>query len=204
MTEDEAIGWMDSRFDAGAMAKVHRFVAMVLDESSRQNLVSRTSLETIWTRHIVDSAQLLALAPVSDGSWLDIGTGAGFPGMVVGLLRSHRTILSEPRRLRASFLSECIARLGVENTICLRNQAVEELNEPVAIISARAVAPVEKLLHAAAGCSTIGTRWLLPRGRSAVGELQELRNSWAGVFHVKQSVTDESAGILVLDQVVRR
>jgi 16S rRNA (guanine527-N7)-methyltransferase len=97
-----------------------------------------------------------------------------------------------------------VSRLGADDTITVRNQPVEKLEEPAAVISARAVALPEKLLHAAAGCSTIATRWLLPRGRSAAADLADLQKRWGGVFHVKQSVTDNEAGILVLDGVVRR
>ncbi|MDB5680584.1 MAG: rsmG, partial [Sphingomonas bacterium] len=103
MTEDEARAWAAARFDSAAMDRLDRLAAIVAEESERQNLIERSTLDQIWARHIVDSLQLVALGP--EGPWLDIGTGAGFPGLAVASVEPERAMsMVEPRRLRADYL----------------------------------------------------------------------------------------------------
>src|SRR3954468_11032461 len=83
--------------------RLEAFVTLLRQENERQNLVSRASLDTLWQRHILDSAQLTRFAPAEAQSWLDLGTGAGFPGLLVPLFHSARALLVESRRLRAEF-----------------------------------------------------------------------------------------------------
>jgi 16S rRNA (guanine527-N7)-methyltransferase len=109
MTEAEARQWIVDRFGVAREAKLAAFVALLIAESQHQNLVSKSSIGEIWARHIVDSAQLLAFADsASDGLWIDIGTGAGLPGIVVAILRDAPVMMIEPRRKRVDFLDRCI------------------------------------------------------------------------------------------------
>jgi 16S rRNA (guanine527-N7)-methyltransferase len=88
--EAEARVWIERlpQADRLALGRLDRLVAMLVEENRRQNLVSEASLAEVWRRHIADSAQLLRHAPNSpDGMWLDLGTGAGFPGLVVAILQ---------------------------------------------------------------------------------------------------------------------
>lgn len=202
MTEEEAEGWIEDRFGPAAHARCREFVRLVRAEATRQNLIAPSTLEQIWSRHVVDSAQLVPLAP-GEGMWLDIGTGAGFPGLVVALLRAERTLVVEPRRLRGNFLRAAAAELDL-SSVEVHTAKVESMATSAAVISARAVAPVEKLLHAAASCATTATRWLLPRGRTGAAELAQLRQHWTGEFHVEQSLTDPDSSVLVLDHVASR
>lgn len=192
MTEAEARAWMAMRFGGVLVARVERFVAMVLDENVRQNLISPASVTSIWARHVVDSAQLIELAP--RGTWVDIGTGGGFPGMIVALCRPEKTVMVEPRRRRAAFLQHCVDVLELTDA-SVESRKIEAVNVPAAVISARAVASVEKLLHAARGCATPSTRWILPRGRSSITE--------SAMFHVEHSVTDPESRILLIDGMGR-
>lgn len=202
MTGEEAQHWLAERFGADAVGRLSHFVELVRDENRRQNLISPASVEQIWTRHVLDSAQLVQLAP-AQGTWLDIGTGGGFPGLVVGLLRPTATILVEPRKRRAAFLEHCLTALGLDWVRVVATK-VESVTTQVAIVSARAVAPVENLLRAALPCATRTTRWLLPRGRFTEADLAQLRQRWQGVFHVEQSLTDPDSTILIADRVSPR
>ncbi len=83
------------------------------EENERQNLVSRASLDQLWLRHIADSAQLLRFAPSPEASWVDLGTGAGFPGLIVAALHQGPVTLVEERRLRVDFLRRAAESLGV-------------------------------------------------------------------------------------------
>lgn len=195
MTEDEARDWAASRLDGPAVARLEQLAAIVIAESERQNLISRSTLESIWARHIVDSLQLLPFAP--EGNWLDIGTGAGFPGLAVAAAEPERVIwLVEPRRLRADFLRRAGDALGLRN-VTVVSARVEAVQQRAKVISARAVARVGAVLASAVHCARDETIWLLPKGRAAREEVAEARQSWHGVFHVEQSITDPESSIVI-------
>ncbi|MDJ0643488.1 MAG: 16S rRNA (guanine(527)-N(7))-methyltransferase RsmG [Erythrobacter sp.] len=185
------------------MKRLERFVDMLLAENRQQNLISRPSEAHIWRRHIADSAQLLRYVSretteASRGPWLDLGTGAGFPGMVIAILRpDFRTVLVESRARRVEFLKNCTAELDLANCTVIgeRLERIEPFESWV--ISARAFAPLEKLLRLSAPFSTKATHYILPKGRSAKHEWEQLKPSIRKVFHVERSLTDDEAGIIV-------
>jgi 16S rRNA (guanine527-N7)-methyltransferase len=196
MTEEDARDWATARFDAEATARLDHLAAIVTVESDQQNLVARSTLATIWSRHIVDSLQLAPLAP-DQGDWLDIGTGAGFPGLALAAVQpDRRFILVEPRRLRADFLRDTAATLGLPHVEVITGK-VENVRRPVAIISARAVAQVAQVIASAAQCASNETLWLLPKGRSAREEVARAKQRWHGMFHVEQSITDPDSSIVI-------
>jgi len=166
----------------------------------QQNLVSAASLADVWDRHIVDSAQLVRWAP--SGDWIDLGSGAGLPGIVIACLVDGRVTLAEPRGLRADFLHRVVETLRLGATV-IRSRA-EALSGQYAAITARAVAPLTTLLEISHHLSTGKTVWILPKGRTAVAELAEARKTWQGVFHVERSVTDPDARIIVAREVKAR
>ncbi|UVO50985.1 16S rRNA (guanine(527)-N(7))-methyltransferase RsmG [Sphingomonas sp. SUN019] len=202
MTEDEARQWIAHSFDTSVAKRIEGFVDAVVVESTNQNLVARSTLDTIWQRHVVDSAQLLSLATDAKGRWIDIGTGAGFPGMIVSLITEAPTILIEPRRKRAEFLAAFVDRAGLAKQITISAARAEVTkSKPAATISARAVASVSEIFAMSRHLADNGTRYLLPRGRSIVDELENAKAGWHGMFHVEPSMTDPESGILVASRV---
>jgi len=195
MTEEEARDWAREQVDATAFAKLERFVDLVVAENERQNLISPATIATIWERHVVDSLQLLTIVPADAGRWLDIGTGGGFPGMVLAIAGAQPILMVEPRRKRAEFLSACVADLKLADARVAARK-VEQVEWTTDVITARAVASVEKLLLAAAHCATTSTRWLLPRGTVDVASLPALCARHQLVFHVKQSLTHPDSSII--------
>lgn len=189
----------------GTIERLEAFIALLAQENERQNLVSRASLEQVWSRHILDSAQLVRLAPAGAERWLDLGTGAGFPGLIVALLHRSKVTLVESRRLRAEFLRKGAEMLQVENKVEILCSRVESM-APASfdVISARAFAPLNRLFAIASPYSRPGTRWLLPKGRSAKSELAEAQASWQGEFRLEPSMTDPDAGIVIAEQVRRK
>jgi 16S rRNA (guanine527-N7)-methyltransferase len=202
VTEDEARGWAAARFDSAAIDRLDRLAAIVAEESERQNLIARSTLDQIWVRHIVDSLQLVALGP--EGLWLDIGTGAGFPGLAVAAVEPERAmILVEPRRLRADYLCKAGETLGLRNVTVIAAK-VEAIRDKARVISARAVSRIDSLFASAAQCSNKETVWLLPKGRGSDEEVAEARRTWHGVFHVEQSITSPDSAIVIARGVRRR
>lgn len=203
MTEDEAKQWIEARFGDGGCVAMARLAEIVVAESHNQNLVAPSTLAAMWNRHIVDSAQLLSFAPV-DGVWLDIGSGAGFPGLVVAALSKQPVWLIEPRRKRADFLQHAAEALGLSASVTVVCAHARAATVEASVISARAVAPLGDLFTWAEGCATSTTRWILPKGRTAREELQVARQAWHGAFHVEHSITDDESLIVLASKVARR
>lgn len=201
MTEEEAREWVRSRFDVSRETLLERFAAMLREESARQNLISASTLDAIWSRHLVDSAQLILLADV-DGSWIDIGSGAGLPGLVVAALADREVTLVEPRAKRVAFLRDAAEALGLSNvTIAGSRIETHRPAKRAAVISARAVAPLYELFAGAQHCTDSSTVWLLPKGRNAESEVEAARGAWQGVFHVEPSITSPDSGIVIARKV---
>jgi 16S rRNA (guanine527-N7)-methyltransferase len=205
--EAEARNWVQRHFDVPreTMETLEAFAELVKSENERQNLVSRASLERLWTRHIADSAQLLRWTPAPEASWLDLGSGAGFPGLVVALLHRGAVALVEERRLRLDFLRRAVALLGLAGrTEVIAGRAESLEPRPFDVISARAVAPLPRLFELGIRFSTAKTRWILPKGRNARSELDAASLSWQGDFRLEPSRTDPEAGIIVAEGVKRK
>jgi 16S rRNA (guanine527-N7)-methyltransferase len=171
------------------------YVERLKSEAARQNLVSSASLEHIWERHILDSAQLLRFEPHTGATWLDVGSGAGLPGIVIACLAEGPVMLLEPRRLRVEFLRATIHALGL--TARVECAKVERIAGCFDVITGRAVAPLSRFLEMSHHLSTEKTVWLLPKGRKAQSELAAAKRAWQGVFHVEPSVTDADSRIIV-------
>lgn len=204
MTEDEAREWIDARFDVSRGTLLAAFCDMVTAEAAVQNLVSASTLQSIWARHIVDSAQLVPMAADYPGNWIDIGSGAGFPGMVVAILTDRPVTLIEPRRKRAAFLSHVATALGMTDRVTIAACRAEQVEAKATVISARAVAALPALLASAQHLSTKNTLWLLPKGQSATEEVATARQTWQGMFHVEHSITDPQSMIITAKGVARR
>lgn len=198
MTEDEARDWLTSNFSATQVAMLERFAAMVVAENERQNLIAPSTVASIWNRHIVDSAQLVAWRG-NAGRWLDVGTGGGFPGVVVAVLTDMPVAMVEPRKRRVAFLEHCIDALELGTCAFVAGCKVEQLDDRYDIVSARAVAQVDALLHATQNVAGPNTRWLLPRGRLSSEERIAFEGRRDRMFHVEQSLTDPTSSILIVD-----
>lgn len=198
--ESEARAWLERRGDFSTLAgeRLEKLRSLLIEENQNQNLVSAPSLDHIWLRHFADSAQLIDYVPrETTGSWLDLGTGAGFPGLVIAILRPDaETVMVESRARRIDWLDRAIEALGLKNAKLYGSRLENVDDRPFCAISARAFAPLPKLLDLSARFSTAETTWLLPKGRSARQELDDLRG-WNHMFHVEQSLTDPEAGVIV-------
>jgi 16S rRNA (guanine527-N7)-methyltransferase len=202
VNEDEAREWVSERFDDAAVDRLTKLASIVIAENARQNLVAPSTLDSIWSRHIGDSLQLVRFAGV--GAWLDIGTGAGFPGLAIAAAEPDRAmLLVEPRRLRADYLRTAAEALELPR-VRVVTAKVENVRERAATISARAVAKIATLFDAAEHCAENGTVWVLPKGRSAADEVAEAGRMWHGVFHVEHSITSPDSAIVVAHALRRR
>lgn len=200
MTEDEARGWLQAQFDVSRETwyLLERYVAILLSAADEQNLIAKSTKAHIWVRHIVDSAQLLNHAGDDDGrDWIDLGSGAGLPGIVIACLVDRPLMMVESRRKRIDFLNDVITDLGLGNARVFGGRVETVPATKAAVISARAYAPLPKLLASALHLSDKKTVWVLPKGRNAQNELEAARPAWQGVFHVEPSVTDADSALII-------
>lgn len=184
------------------MARLKLLVALLDDWNSRHNLVSAASLEDVWRRHVWDSAQLVPWIPPAANSLVDLGSGAGFPGLVLAVLLGERigfrTVLYEATRKKCEFLAEAARRLGAE--IEIRNARIESAaQEPFDTVTARACAPLSRLLWYAVRFQTLGTVNLFLKGQSVGAELTEAHKSWKMELREEPSRSDATGRILVIE-----
>lgn len=171
------------------------------------NLVARSSLPDIWQRHILDSAQLVLLAPENPTSWVDLGSGGGFPGLVIGILAAEKwpgmsCLLIESDQRKATFLRSATRELGLDlRVLDDRIEAVPP--QDAAVVSARALAPLDRLLPLVhrhlAGYGVA----LLPKGRAAADEIARAQREWRFALAIHDSLTDHDARILRIERIER-
>jgi 16S rRNA (guanine527-N7)-methyltransferase len=182
--------------------RLELYVELLREENERQNLVSAATLDQVWERHIFDSAQLVRYEPRPGASWVDIGSGAGLPGIVITCLVEGPVTLVEPRRLRAEFLHKVCELLGLRATVL--SAKAERVEGRFDVITARAVANLNDLLKISAHLSTRKTVWALPKGRSGQAELAEASRTCQFEVREEPSCTDPQSTILVLTGVGAR
>ncbi len=169
--------------------------------------MSKATLETAWDRHVVDSAQLLRLAPEEAKDWVDLGSGGGFPGLVVAALAAEksprmRVTLVESDARKCAFLTTAAREMGVKVTV--ENARIEAL-APMRrdVVSARALAPLLRLLEFASSQAGEGTVCLFLKGAGAASELTEAARHWHIRHRTHPSVTDPNAVVLELQEFTR-
>ena len=184
------------------LAILECYAELLIQGNQHQNLIAPNSVSELWTRHLLDGAQLLGVAG-RDGSWLDIGSGPGLPGLVIAILGGRPMTLNEPRRLRADFLRETVEQLGLSG-VTVADDKAERLTGKFDVITARAVAPLDKLFGMACHLAHRETKWVLPKGERAQSELDEARKAWQGDFRLVPSRTLPGSAIVVAEHVQRR
>lgn len=202
MNEDEAREWLVQTFGLVRMQRLNQFVEMLVSENDRQNLIAPNSVNAVWNRHIADSAQLIKW-PHGEGLWVDVGSGAGLPGLIIAILRDAPILLVEPRRKRATFLKDAADQIGLRN-VKIAQCDVRKLDTAAGIISARAVASLPTLFDMTIHLAQTETIWVLPKGRNAQEELENVGDTWQGVFHVEHSLTEPGSTIVVASQIARK
>jgi 16S rRNA (guanine527-N7)-methyltransferase len=187
------------------LARFDAFAALLTDWQSRMNLVGPSTLPDVWGRHFADSAQLLAIAGPGR-SWLDIGAGAGFPGLVIALLDpAARLTLVESISKKCRFIAEASTQLGLDSQIKVENRRIETLpRQKFDIITARALASLDQLFDWALPYAGSGTRWVLPKGARVDNELAIATERFAFDYELVVSRTDAAGRIVVASGVKRR
>lgn len=175
------------------------YAEILIKWQSKVNLVSPDSLPDIWTRHFIDSAQMKPL--IKNGtSVLDIGSGAGFPGMVLALIGNNKMTLVESDGKKVAFLEE-VAR-QTKTTVKVLHARIEHCKPfNVDVVTSRACAKLSVLLEYAFPFISHETLCLFPKGKNYATEIKEAQKKWRFSFKAIPSVTDEHGAILAITQV---
>ncbi len=182
------------------LSDLERYVAFLRQWQSRINLISPNTLSEIWDRHIVDSAQVFALRPKAE-VWLDLGSGGGLPGIVIAILVKNRGTgrvhLVESNQKKAAFLRYVVQELGLPAVVhALRIEDCLPHVEQPEVVTARALAPLDRLLDYSNLLLKNGAVGLFPKGRDHQEELTEALRNWQFSYSLHPSVTDPKARII--------
>lgn len=186
--------------------RLDRFVELLLTWQQRINLIAPSTIPKLWTRHIADSLQLLPLAPQAR-RWVDLGAGAGFPGMVIACALAHEADaqihLVESNAKKAAFLREAARATGTPAVVHATRIAdfMGELPPGIEIVTARALAPLAGLLAQAYPLLKTGAEGLFPKGQDVAAELTEAAKCWTIQASLVASRTDPAGRIIFVKSI---
>ncbi len=202
---DDLSGILDVSRETSERLRI--FEGLVQKWSPKINLVSRDDLRHVWDRHIVDSAQILAHSPSNPQIWTDIGSGGGFPGIIVAIVLAERSpnctvTMIESDQRKATFLRTALRECGITGQV-IASRIETAAPQSADILSARALAPVTDLLaHAALHLNKNGIA-LLHKGRNYAQELEVARRNWTFDLVAHQSKTASDSRILEIGNIQR-
>ena len=181
--------------------KLQAYLALLIRWNARINLVADASPETLWQRHVVDSLQMFALLPETEGPLVDLGSGAGFPGLVLATASGRETHLVESDKRKCAFLQEVARLLALSKVVVHPLRIDAAVLPPAMVLTARALAPLPQLLRYADRILAPNGIALFPKGRTAAQELTAAAADWT--MHVERfpSVTDPDSTILRLSEI---
>jgi 16S rRNA (guanine527-N7)-methyltransferase len=191
------------------LARLDRFVALLLKWQATTQLIGASTVPTLWTRHVADSLQLLDLAPQAR-TWADMGSGAGFPGLVIACAIADRSgakvHLIESNARKAAFLREAVAVTAVPAVVhAIRMEKFVESGEgPIEAVTARAVCPLDLLLAECHPLLRAGAVGLFPKGQDVASELTKATRYWKIAAELVPSKTNPVARIVVVRALERQ
>jgi 16S rRNA (guanine527-N7)-methyltransferase len=191
------------------LERLDRFVALLLTWQRTTNLIAPSTIPQLWTRHVADSLQLIGLAPTAR-VWVDLGSGGGFPGMVIACALAGApgamVHLVESNSKKAAFLREAARVTGTPATIhAMRiEKFVDSFAGPVDAVTARALAPLKLLLDQSFSMVNAGALGIYPKGQDVGAELTEASKYWKTVNDLVPSLTDPDGRVVVVRALERR
>jgi len=191
------------------LQRLDLFVETLLTWNAKTNLIAASTVPHLWTRHIADSLQLIDLAPEAR-VWVDLGSGAGFPGLVIACALADTPgaaiHLVESNAKKAAFLREAARITGVPAKIHAERieQFVERFQGPADVVTARALAPLKTLLDQSFSLLKTGALGLFPKGQDAAAELTDADKCWNIKTDLATSRTDSRGRIVVVRALERR
>jgi 16S rRNA (guanine527-N7)-methyltransferase len=189
------------------LARLDRFVELLLAWQSKTNLIAPSTIPSLWVRHIADSLQLIGLAPEGAKVWADLGTGGGFPGLVIACALAEVpgacVHLIESNAKKAAFLREAVRETGAAAEVHAGRIETTQLRG-IDVVTARALAPLNRLFTLLEPLLKKGAQTLLPKGQDVDAELTEATKYWRFDGDLVPSKTSATGRILVIRRLARR
>ncbi|MPZ41390.1 MAG: 16S rRNA (guanine(527)-N(7))-methyltransferase RsmG [Rhizobiales bacterium] len=209
LTADRAEALRLTPVSRETLARLDRFVEILLTWNAKTNLIAASTIPHLWTRHISDSLQLLDLAPDAR-IWVDLGSGAGFPGVAIACALSDtpasKVHLIESNSKKAAFLREAVRLTGAPAIVHAERieKFVKVFSGPADVVTARALAPLKQLLDQSVSLLKTGALGLFPKGQDVDAELTEATKYWNIKVNLAPSRTDSKSHIVVVRGLERR
>lgn len=190
------------------IAQLEAFAALTTKWTPKINLIAKGSVAQIWDRHIVDSAQLYHLAPTTFHKWVDLGSGGGFPGIILAIIAKEKQpngtfVMIESDQRKAAFLRTAARELGL--SVKVLAQRIEEADPQQAdVVSARALTALSGLLPLALRHLSSEGICLFHKGRQAEQEVAEAQKNWSFQLEDRVSITDPEARLLAIQRITAR
>jgi 16S rRNA (guanine527-N7)-methyltransferase len=187
-----------------SLTRLEVLVAVLTQWQQRINLIAPSTLPEMWTRHILDSAQLLPLLPHNTRAIADLGSGGGFPSLVLAAIQPAKVHFYESNAKKAAFLQEALRQMKVEGVV---HRERLELHKPpaqipqVQVVTARAFAPLDDLLSYSAPFFALGATGLFHKGQDVNAELTQAAKSWKISAQKHSSLTDSKAVVLEVKEI---
>ena len=203
---DDGIMIKENTFSSAIKKKLEEYCDEVIKGNTSINLISKNTEDTIWNRHIIDSAQVVDIIPNEFNSFLDIGSGAGFPGIVVKLINNGLdATLIESNKKKARFLKDTTEKIGIDvNIFNERFEDIEMVNSQKTVILSRAVSSLGGLLKIGFKYFELGSIGIFHKGITWENEVAEAKKRWN--FHLTpyESLTNKGSRILLVRDIIKK
>ena len=198
MLNDKLVKFCDNNFDDGKfiLTKLYEYKKILLKENENMNLIGKSTLIDLDERHLLDCIQIVKYLPQHEKSVMDIGTGAGLPGIILSIIGFKNLHLVEKSPKKSFFLENCKSRLGLNYIV--HNKSISEIsNLNVDCITARAFASIDKILYMTKKIINKQTKFILLKGRSYLIELEKI-NPQKYFWEAYPSITSSESKIIVM------
>jgi 16S rRNA (guanine527-N7)-methyltransferase len=187
------------------LQRLEIYAALLVKWQAKINLVGPATLPDLWRRHFLDSAQLLPLLPTTAGTLVDLGSGAGFPGLVLAIMTDWRIHLLDSDQRKCAFLRQVALDCGVLDQVAIQAKRIEQVTGLLAdVVTARACAPLVELLELAAPFIGEKGTGLFLKGAQAEEELTQAQRRWTMRLDRRDSISDPAGTILIVSHLKRK
>ena len=187
------------------LQRLETYAGLLVKWQAKINLVGPATLPDLWRRHFLDSAQLLPLLPAAAGILVDLGSGAGFPGLVLAIMTDWRVHLLDSDQRKCAFLRQVALDCGVVDRVTIHPKRIEQVPGIVAdVVTARACAPLGELLALAEPFIGEKGTGLFLKGAQAEEELTQAQRRWTMRLDRRESISDPAGKLLIVSQLKRK
>jgi len=187
------------------LQRLETYAGLLVKWQAKINLVGPATLPDLWRRHFLDSAQLLPLLPAAIGTLADLGSGAGFPGLVLAIMTDWRVHLLDSDQRKCAFLRQVALDCGVLDRVTIHARRIEQVTGITAdVVTARACAPLDELLDLAEPFIGEKGTGLFLKGAQAEEELTQAQRRWTMRLDRRDSISDPAGKLLIVSQLKRK